>query len=264
MFHNFSYDKPVIIKIDGVTVEFNRIVYPLREATSVSAFSNLSGSNTESIAVKVSKGGQAISNYTFEILLNTLKREGNIKSESLIRCEYLSQRVANQVNFLQTFSEIDKNDGLGELIDCIKVFDNSINGLSLSMVGFATELFASSTKFNQKVPLALLGEGLTKFVWILCSILARKNSVILIDELENGFHFSLFEKIWAVLTEKAIKYNQQIFITTHSYELLRAAKEQATAHKSEYSLHRLLSQDTVKSLTGDQMLSALDEEWEVR
>jgi len=46
------------------------------------------------------------------------------------------------------------------------------------------------------------------------------NNVILIDEIDNGLHYSAYAKIWKAIFELAVAYNKQIFVTTHSKETL--------------------------------------------
>ena len=43
---------------------------------------------------------------------------------------------------------------------------------------------------------------------------------ILIDEIETGFHYSMFDKLWEVIATTAKKNNCQIIATTHIYECM--------------------------------------------
>ena len=43
------------------------------------------------------------------------------------------------------------------------------------------------------------------------------------DEIENGIHHSIMEKVWRAIGAFARSYDVQLFATTHSYECIGAA-----------------------------------------
>jgi len=53
------------------------------------------------------------------------------------------------------------------------------------------------------------------------SLANAKNSILLIDELELGLHYSALEKLWNMIFKYAQKWNIQVFATTHSQDVLR-------------------------------------------
>jgi len=66
------------------------------------------------------------------------------------------------------------------------------------------------------------GEGLQRVFYIALQFASAKNGVILIDELENGLHYTLLESFTKFIQELAIKLNVQVFLTTHSKETIEA------------------------------------------
>jgi hypothetical protein len=48
---------------------------------------------------------------------------------------------------------------------------------------------------------------------------------LLIDEIENGLHYSVLKKVWKAIAQYARKSNSQIVTTTHSWESIEAARE---------------------------------------
>ena len=71
--------------------------------------------------------------------------------------------------------------------------------------------------------------------------MANPDSLILIDEIENGFHYSMYAKLWEVLATISKENNCQIIATSHSYEniisAVRGIKE--AGRMADFSLHRL-------------------------
>ena len=90
------------------------------------------------------------------------------------------------------------------------------------------------------MPLPLMGGGMVRLANLAMNIGNAPNGVVLVDEIENGFHHSVMSKIWKAIAVAARESNTQIFATTHSWECIQAAHE-AFASEEEYDfrLHRL-------------------------
>lgn len=50
-----------------------------------------------------------------------------------------------------------------------------------------------------------------------------QNGVLLIDEIDNGLHYSVMKEFWEKLDELAKQLNVQIVATTHNEEMMRLA-----------------------------------------
>jgi AAA15 family ATPase/GTPase len=73
---------------------------------------------------------------------------------------------------------------------------------------------------------------------VLSIVLAIANApggVVLIDEIENGLHYSVLKEVWQAIAQTARQSDVQVFATTHSWECLRWAHE-AFSESKEYDL----------------------------
>ena len=73
------------------------------------------------------------------------------------------------------------------------------------------------------MPLDLLGDGFRRAVTYMLEVLSCKAEVILIDEIENGLHYSHYAELWSTLGSFSKASGIQLFAVTHSVEFLRAA-----------------------------------------
>jgi len=71
------------------------------------------------------------------------------------------------------------------------------------------------------VPLTTMGDGVNRILLIALSLINANHSILLIDELELGLHYSALEKLWNMIFKYAQKWNIQVFATTHSQDVLR-------------------------------------------
>ena len=49
------------------------------------------------------------------------------------------------------------------------------------------------------LPIPLMGEGLRRLLSLLLAIANLKDGIVLIDEIENGFHYSVHKKVWQAI-----------------------------------------------------------------
>ncbi len=104
----------------------------------------------------------------------------------------------------------------------LQLFDENI--LTLKLIPTERDIVLKLQLNNRKTPILLssLGEGINRYIAILCSIWASKDGYLFIDEIENGIHYTNYEKLWKIIFEASQMANCQIFITTHSKECIEA------------------------------------------
>ena len=94
---------------------------------------------------------------------------------------------------------------------------------------------------SELVPLAAMGEGMTRFANTVLAMANVTDGVMLIDEVENGIHHSVLADVWRVIDDASRRFGVQVFATTHSFECVHAADQ---AIKTDaLSLHRLSRDD---------------------
>ena len=47
----------------------------------------------------------------------------------------------------------------------------------------------------------------------------------MVDEIENGIHYSVLHKVWSAIADAAERTGVQVFATTHSFECMAAAHQ---------------------------------------
>jgi AAA15 family ATPase/GTPase len=103
-------------------------------------------------------------------------------------------------------------------------------------------------------PLKVLGEGMERILGIIFGLARCKDGILLIDEIENGFHYSILPDVWKLIFKTAKDLNVQVFATTHSKDCIEAFTQAAVDdEESEGMLIRLERKDEkIKALTFDE------------
>jgi energy-coupling factor transporter ATP-binding protein EcfA2 len=94
---------------------------------------------------------------------------------------------------------------------------------------------------EEPVPLSSLGEGSSRLLQLILSLVMSKEGFLLIDEVELGLHYSVQPDVWRVLLTTAQQLRVQLFVTTHSKDCLEALSKltETAGLTDEVSVHRI-------------------------
>ena len=117
------------------------------------------------------------------------------------------------------------------------------------------------------MPVAMVSGGIHKLFLILLGIASQSKGVILIDEIENGIYYKGFQAFWEALHRFSIDNNAQLFVSTHSWECLKAAAEVNEKFPDDFSLVQLSQEggiSTARNVKGEDAANAIEHGIEVR
>lgn len=81
---------------------------------------------------------------------------------------------------------------------------------------------------SRPIPLARFGDGVNHLFYFMCALVNSAGGILLIDEIENGLHYSVLPEVWRLIFQTARKLNVQVFATTHSWDCIEAFQEAAS------------------------------------
>ncbi|MCY7352966.1 MAG: AAA family ATPase [Cytophagaceae bacterium] len=90
--------------------------------------------------------------------------------------------------------------------------------------------------------LSQFGDGINRILTIILAMVNCENGYLLIDEFENGLHYSVQEKLWEIIFQLSEQLNIQVFATTHSNDTIRTFENvvnQDVAHPTNGVLIKL-------------------------
>ena len=80
---------------------------------------------------------------------------------------------------------------------------------------------------NKRIPINVMGDGARKILSILTTIYECRNGIVLIDEISNGFHYSVMKDLWRIILFASKKNNVQIYATTHDLDSIKGLRDAA-------------------------------------
>lgn len=133
----------------------------------------------------------------------------------------------------------------------------SIQGINvIGSVGSRPEptVIVKTSAVRQPLPLRGMGEGLVHTFELILALVNTRGGVLLIDEIDNGLHYSVQYEIWKSIFRVAQALDIQVFATTHSWDSVTAFQQAATDNAAmEGVLIRL-------QLQGDDVTATLFDE----
>lgn len=123
-----------------------------------------------------------------------------------------------------------------QIVDALRKIDQNIQTLEPNFSS-GRPMIWGDIGLDTLLPLALMGEGLVRIVRLAMAIVSCKDGVVLVDEIENGIHYSALPKLWNVVAELAHRNNVQVFASTHSYECVAAGV--SALGSADFRFHRL-------------------------
>lgn len=176
--------------------------------------------------------------------------------------------LTNPNELATRFGQLDVVGKQGIIIEFLRILEPRLE--SLSSIAMGTFSFVhGDIGIGRKIPVAFMGEGMNRLLSTVLTIATMQDGLLLLDEFENGLHYSVMPKIWENISKAARDFNCQIVTTTHSYECLQAAYEgiAKAGLKDEFRYIRLdrTAEDIVAKTYSHAVLgAALERGWEVR
>ncbi len=277
-FHDLDSNNNIIIKgqVRNSQEERKLIIKPLFEKPSKSEFItsdiisiNINGGDSKSVLhpegleLLFSSSNNSEMNTQSKIFMSEdqLLTEGT--KQSSIRGVFVSP--STRFDWKPRFSSIQRKKKINELVSYLKEIDQSINDIRLNDVG----ILEVDVGLPNLIPVNLLGGGIASILSVALAMLDMKDGIVLIDEIENGLHYSLLQKLWQAIFSWSKELNIQVFITTHSNECIKAFNNSinATLFGSETKMFRIERKDKdfrVVEYSKDILSESLESNWEVR
>ena len=103
------------------------------------------------------------------------------------------------------------------LVSCLQVIEPKVQDIRIGLDG----IVMVDIGMDNFLPINHLGEGAMRILNILSTIYWARNEILMIDEIENGLHVSSVEHMWEMILESSRRNHTQIFMTTHSSDVIK-------------------------------------------
>ncbi|GHV31303.1 hypothetical protein FACS1894177_05570 [Bacteroidia bacterium] len=104
------------------------------------------------------------------------------------------------------------------------------------------------------IPLQSMGDGINRILTIILSLINAENGFLLIDEFENGLHYTVQKQLWKIIFKLAKDLNVQVFATTHSNDCISSFSKVLNEENNEIS-GKLIRLDNINGIIQPEIFS---------
>lgn len=152
------------------------------------------------------------------------RRVGSAVRDFLDNVQYIKTgNIDKDINGI-LFDDITLTSKEKHVIDALKIIEPSTERIAFIERDkrFSRERIAIIKLENSKetYPLKSMGDGINRILTIILALVNSENGFLLIDEFENGLHYTAQEQLWKIIFKLSKDLNIQVFATTHSEDCI--------------------------------------------
>lgn len=279
LFHRLNAERPISIsmKLDGVQTDLSYYWEPQYSLPRTNDMPDnlalFNSRNDGTLGFKCVREGEKhkeIGHFIQDenkFLVRLEKNNPDISVLPMPATQYFKGARYNNNILLNHFTRAELNNTKVDLVHILQEMDSDLLDVITLAQGGQTQLYAR-TKAGL-LPLKLTGDGMNRLIMIMLAILENHNAIILLDEIENGFHYSMYPILWKNIAIAAKISGSQVIATTHSYECIVGAIEgvKSADMTDNFSYFRMAQENETRCahrFSGSLLQKALDAEMEVR
>ena len=182
--------------------------------------------------------------------------------------EGTSWQLVTPDEFLQRYSDMVREGHKPALTQALNLILPGVKDIEILTDKMGKSYLSANTSADTQLPLQALGGGVVRLFRLYLNFFTARNGMVLVDEVENGMHYSVLQDLWRLVRSAAHEWDVQFVATTHSGECIEAAMSAFESEPADLSIHKLYTDasGSVKAttFTGETLEGARDLQLEVR
>ncbi len=221
LFHNVDFsNRPMLVaRLDSYVRRLTFSPFLQSEIDAVSGDTSInSGVKKLNFDFDVKEEGDFSYHATlFTGVDGTLQQTVDLNYQEELNCLFISADK-NDGNATNNFATLVKRNRKNLVVDALREFDPDIESIEALPDG----LYLVMKGLYELLPISMAGDGVRRMVNILSTVASEDYNIVMVDELDNGLHYSAHKLMWKILLKYIDKHNIQLFVTTHNLECLQS------------------------------------------
>lgn len=221
LFHNIDFNnRPILVARSASCVR--RLTFSPFLQSEVGIVSGDTSINSEIKKLNFDFDVKEEGDFSYHATLFTgadgaLQQTVDANYQEVLNCLFIPADK-NDGNATHNFATLVKRNRKRSVIDALREFDPDIESVEALPDG----LYLVMKGLHELLPISMAGDGVRRIINILSTVASEDYNIIMVDELDNGLHYSAHRLIWKILLEYIDKHNIQLFVTTHNLECLQS------------------------------------------
>ena len=289
VFRNVGARQPIVISTKGtpngarrsleLEVDTNDLVTVRSDTSGISGLTETSG-GFRIVGVYTDENGEKYTSQAWQVIqtfdtplpvpapLAAGIREEQARIPDRIGARFMPARHREPTeNLSARFGKLQLAGKEKRATELLRHLEPSLTALTVISTGGSSVIHAYIGD-NLPIPVNLVGEGFSRMLELAVGIADVSGGLLLVDEIENGLHYSTHQGVFSTLFKVAEEFDTQVVATTHSRECAIAARK-ALGDKGDgaFAYHRIDRRDgklSVAHFDAEMMDAATDFGMEIR
>ncbi len=151
--------------------------------------------------------------------LRRMRLRDHMRLAAPIRCESLGPGLMGSTELARLWDNVVLRKDETLALEALRLVFDGAEGIAVigeNTRGSPRRIVVKLANHAYPVPLRSLGDGAIRMFGVALALTNCRDGILLIDEAENGIHYSLQSKFWNMILRAAAMHNVQVLATTHS------------------------------------------------
>ena len=141
--------------------------------------------------------------------------------KEVLSCRYLTPKYDFYTS-IAGLVHVIKNKDEQFILDALRLIEPNLKDMVLSQDEVLVDI-----GYDKRIPINMMGDGARKVLSMLTTLYECRNGIVLIDEISNGFHYSVMRELWRVIIDAANRNHVQVYATTHDIDSIKGLRDAA-------------------------------------
>ena len=219
-------------------------------------------------AIMVRKGKE---NPSYIILDIPRYGRRNIESSGVLPCSFIPTQFVSMNDLAKVWDNVALTEHEAVVNEALRYIAPDFQGLAF-VESDEPRYVAPGRREIQRVakvamsdsprPISLnsLGDGMLRVLQLILHVFQARGGFLLIDEFENGLHYTIQENIWSLIFRLAEQLNIQVFATTHGWDCVESFSKVAKAQTETSAVLFRVGKSAKASNAGQIMATSFNKE----
>lgn len=158
----------------------------------------------------------------FDTLSRRWKLQEGSSEELATPCVLIGPGGLDEDSLNSLWERVVLTDSKKDVIDAMRIIEPGTDDIAVLSSGPTASVRIRTQLSPVPVSLKTMGDGMNRVFGIGLALAGAENGILLVDEIENGIHWSVMPDVWRFIVKVARRLNVQVFATTHSNDCLKS------------------------------------------
>lgn len=162
-----------------------------------------------------------------------------IRVAGLINSHWHSQPTVG----IREFSTAEKNNVFPLCLQLMQEFDKEITDIKIILDEDDQPVIHFKSKRLGLYPSSIVGDGYKRVFLTTLTLASVINGCLMVDEFDAGIHHSMLKRYFEWLIKAADKYNIQLYLSSHSFDVLSVLTELNDTYLASINIYKILKSE---------------------